>query len=67
MIPISSMLLDDKTSNPTTAALSVLEDEVIEPFPAQAISGRDINPTRLMSLLRTKFGVGSYDVNVSFT
>lgn len=43
----------------------ILEDEIPEVAPTQAISGRNINPTKLISLLRTKFGAGAYDIHVS--
>lgn len=39
-------------------------DEITDTIPTQAISGRNINRTKLMTMLRTKFGVGAYDVSV---
>ncbi|KAK1445828.1 hypothetical protein CMEL01_10071 [Colletotrichum melonis] len=42
------------------------EDESVDVAPlSQDISARDINPTKLTSLLREKFGSGSYNVHRS--
>jgi len=41
------------------------DDDVPEALATQDISGRNINQTKLTTLLRMKFGVGAYDVHVS--
>ena len=43
---------------------SILLDDLPDPEPTQAISASNISPTKLMLLLRTKFGAGSYDIHV---
>jgi hypothetical protein len=50
--------------NPSLSELNSLTDDLPEFEPTQAICGRNINPTKLISLLRTKFGAGAYDIEV---
>jgi hypothetical protein len=33
----------------------------------QDISGRVVNPTKLTAFLKTRFGIGSYEIHVSFS
>jgi hypothetical protein len=40
------------------------DDDLEWEFPTQSIAGRNIDPTKLKILLRTKFGVGSFEVQV---
>jgi hypothetical protein len=44
----------------------ILDDDTPEVRAVQNISGRYIDQTKLMALLRMIFGVGAYDVYVSF-
>ena len=41
------------------------DDEFFDITPTQSISGRNIDPAKLKTLLRIKFGAGAYDVYVS--
>jgi hypothetical protein len=45
----------------------ILDDNDTKGFATQDISGRYINQTKLTTLLRMKFGVGAYDIHVSFS
>jgi hypothetical protein len=40
------------------------EDEFDNELPTQSIAGRNIDPTKLKILLRTKFGVGSFEIQI---
>jgi hypothetical protein len=40
------------------------DDDFEYEAPTQAISGRNIDPTKLKILLRTKFGAGSFEVQI---
>ena len=44
---------------------SILDDDDEKALATQDISGRNINQTKLTTLLRMKFGVGAYDIHVS--
>lgn len=41
------------------------DDDLLDAAPTQAISGRNIDPMKLRTLLRIKFGAGTYDIHVS--
>jgi hypothetical protein len=48
----------------TNEAVYDSDDDFEWKRPTQSISGRNIDPTKLKILLRTKFGVGSFEVQV---
>src|SRR5579871_2356136 len=45
----------------------ILVDDDENSVTTQDISGRNISQTKLTTLLRMKFGVGAYDIHVSFS
>ncbi|KAF2714313.1 hypothetical protein K504DRAFT_486259 [Pleomassaria siparia CBS 279.74] len=45
-------------------ALGELDDSLPDPDAAQFIPGSNIDPSKLMLFLRTKFGAGTYDTHI---
>jgi hypothetical protein len=49
------------------AVLDDRDDDIPDIDAFQSISGRNIDPDKLLGLLRMKFGAGTYDMHVSCT
>lgn len=69
--PISRLALSITMSTMTTPAVAPVDvatgfenDEPSDIPSYQDISGRNINPAKLTALLRSKFGIGSYEIHV---